>query len=112
MSVVIPKVCQRCGKPRWLTPSGWVCEGECRILSATEQDRQHCPKERWLGPPRARKKCEECDGTGNVPCSECEGDGNCECGECGHEAKCQECRGAGVEPCDLCDGTGWIGDEE
>ena len=41
----------------------------------------------------SEKKCEKCDGTGQV---ECEGE-CCECGcDCGNEVDCDECGGIGV----------------
>ena len=105
------RACKGCGAKMLAGPSGWVCsECDAKIVlykGDVPERLDIVPSDAAPGP----KRCDECNGTGNVECETCLGDGYKTCTHCGSEVDCKDCDGDGVVECPECGGTGFEEDE-
>ena len=107
------RACKKCGAVLLAGPSGFVCP-DCDAKIVLYSLSVPRPAELDIVPSDAapaRKRCEECEGTGNVECEECDGDGYEVCEHCGSEVDCLHCDGEGNVECPECGGTGFEQEE-
>lgn len=109
---VADMTCPACKKLGIITRTAIVCEcgevlksrfplDELR-LAFEERANQYADEEQ----PELRK-CQKCNGTGDVKCGDCDGTGEDDCPHCGNDMDCKECDGTGEVECKKCDGSGY-----